>query len=200
MCPASFCGQNRPGARGRTALHGTTVPSWPRRGAASSALAGAWRKNGVVEIAIEKRIVDWNVIKGEYISSTISKAALANKYGVTYYALNKRSKLEKWGELRARVQQESIRKVTERTADAAADNAVIAERIKTKLLDQLEKLADVVLTATEEREYDGPNLVAVNRLRDLTAALKDLTGDMPRGGTADVEDLSPLVELLGGKQ
>ena len=43
------------------------------------------------------------------------------------------------------------------------------------------------------------NSTAIFRLRDLTAAYKDLTEDMPKGGTADVEDLSPLVELLGGQ-
>ena len=31
-------------------MHGTTVPSWPRRGAASSALAGAWEDNMELQI------------------------------------------------------------------------------------------------------------------------------------------------------
>ena len=74
---------------------------------------------------------------------------------------------------------------------------MVAARIKAKLLAQLEALADATLEATEERQYDGPNLVAVNRLRDLTSALKDLTGDMLKGEAGqDVEDLTPLVELL----
>lgn len=42
------------------------------------------------------------------------------------------------------------------------------------------------------------NSTAIFRLRDLTAAYKDLTEDMPKGGTADIEDLSPLAKLLGG--
>lgn len=47
------------------------------------------------------------------------------------------------------------------------------------------------------RSRNGNN-TAIFRLRDLTAAYKDLTEDMPKAQAADVEDLSPLVELLGG--
>jgi hypothetical protein len=34
------------------------------------------------------------------------------------------------------------------------------------------------------------------KLRDLAAAYKDLTADMQIAGDSDIEDLSPLVELL----
>ena len=53
------------------------------------------------------------------------------------------------------------------------------------------------LDATEVRSRNGNN-TAIFRLRDLTAAYKDLTEDMPKAQAADVEDLSPLAELLGG--
>jgi hypothetical protein len=36
----------------------------------------------------------------------------------------------------------------------------------------------------------------VYKLRDLAAAYKDLTADMQSAGGSDIEDLSPLVELL----
>ena len=40
-------------------------------------------------------------------------------------------------------------------------------------------------------------MVAINRLRDLTAAYKDLTGDMPRADAGD-EVLQQAREILGG--
>ena len=88
-------------------------------------------------------------------------------------------------------------KAAQKTAEAASENALTAARIKAKLLERLEKLADVVLEATEEREYDGPNLVAINRLRDLTAAYKDLTEDLPKGEAGE-DALAKARELLGG--
>ena len=66
-----------------------------------------------------------------------------------------------------------------------------------KLLARLEELTEVVLKATEEREYDGPNLVAINRLRDLTAAYKDLTEDLPKGDASEGA-LQQAREILGG--
>lgn len=84
-----------------------------------------------------------------------------------------------------------------KTADIAAENAVRAQRIKTRLLEKLEALMEEQLRATEERQYDGNNVVAINRLRDLTAAYKDLTGDMPRPEAGE-EVLQQAREILGG--
>lgn len=84
-----------------------------------------------------------------------------------------------------------------KTADIAAENAVRAQRIKTRLLEKLEALMEEQLRATEERQYDGNNVVAINRLRDLTAAYKDLTGDMPRAEAGE-EVLQQAREILGG--
>jgi hypothetical protein len=61
-------------------------------------------------------------------------------------------------------------------------------------------------TANTARENvyspDGKRITSVKeagkvyKLRDLAAAYKDLTADMQIAGNADIEDLSPLVELL----
>ena len=61
-------------------------------------------------------------------------------------------------------------------------------------------------TANTARENvysaDGKRIMTVKeaakvfKLRDLAAAYKDLTADMQIAGNADIEDLSPLVELL----
>ncbi len=106
----------------------------------------------------------------------------------------------------------TLSKSVQKTAEAAADNAAIASRIRTKLLRKLEKeidaLPDSMGTETantaRENEYsaDGRRIMRVKeagkvfKLRDLAAAYKDLTADMQTAGGMDIEDLSPLVELL----
>ena len=146
---------------------------------------------------VGKKRIDWAAIQAEYIGGNIGQKRLAEKHGIAYGSLRKRAESEGWYSLKLTAAREAGVKAAQKTAEAASDNAVIAERIKTKLLKQLEALTDVTLNATEEREYDGPNLVAVNRLRDLTAALKDLTGDRVK---LDVEEnaLKQAREILGG--
>lgn len=146
-----------------------------------------------------KRRIDWAAIQAEYIGGNIGQRRLAEKHGVPFGSLRDRAKAEGWYQLKQTAVYEAGIKAAQKTAEAASDNALTAARIKTKLLGRLEKLTDVVLNATEEREYDGDQLVAINRLRDLTAAYKDLTGDMPRAEATD-EALAKAREILGGVQ
>ena len=148
---------------------------------------------------VGKRRIDWAAIQAEYIGGNIGQKKLAKKHGVAYGSLRKKAEAEGWYQLKKSAIREAGVKAAQKTAEAASDNALTAARIKAKLLGRLEKLTDVVLNATEEREYDGDNVVAINRLRDLTAAYKDLTGDMPRAEATD-EALAKAREILGGVQ
>lgn len=110
----------------------------------------------------------------------------------------KRANAEKWAEQRNGVYNVVTTEAQQKAAEAAADNATLAADIKRRLLERLKRIeAKYPLDATEVRSRNG-NSTAIFRLRDLTAAYKDLTEDMPKASAADVEDLSPLVELLGG--
>lgn len=154
-------------------------------------------KQGGGERLVGKKNIDWAAIQAEYIGGNIGQKRLAEMHGVTVNALKKRAVADGWYQLKLKARAESGLKAVHKTAEAAAENAVVAERIRAKLLARLEKLADVTLDATETRDYDGPNLVAINRLRDLTSALKDLTGDKVK---VDLEEnaLQQAREILGG--
>ena len=96
--------------------------------------------------------------------------------------------------------------VQQKTIDAASDNAIIAQRIKAKLLKRLEKeidaLPDNIGTESSkivaDSKFEGKNRVPSHteeikrayKLRDLTAAYKDLTDDMPK------EQSNPALERL----
>lgn len=158
---------------------------------------GGVEKNGVVEIASGKRI-DWNAIRLEYIGGKASYRSLAEKYGVSKDMIARKAKSEKWKRDRATASDKAATLIIQKTARAVADNATLAADIKRRLLLRIQRIeTQFPQDATEIREDHGQTIY---RLRDLTAALKDLTGDMPKGEGPDVEDLSPLVELLGGKQ
>lgn len=123
---------------------------------------------------------------------------LSKKYGIPWSTLRSRAYREKWGEDRKneqiKIEQNAVRKAEKK----AADNATLAADIKRKGLLLLDRLFDEFATmkATEHRDYKGRNLTDIKRLRDLTAAYKDLTDDMPVDHGTDIEDLTPLGELL----
>ena len=145
-----------------------------------------------------KKHIDWAAIQAEYIGGNIGQKRLAEKYGVAFGSLRRKAKAEGWYQLKQSAIHEAGIKAAQKTADIAAENAVRAQRIKTRLLEKLEDLMEKQLRATEEREYDGiDRLVAINRLRDLTAAYKDLTGDMPKAEVSD-DVLRQAREILGG--
>lgn len=149
-------------------------------------------------IPIGKTNPDWNRIKAEYVAGGISQRDLADKYGIPFGTMQKRACKGKWTEERTRAGEKVVEKVIQKTAKKTVDNATLAADIKHKGLLLLDRLFDEfeTVTATEHRDYKGRNLTDIKRLRDLTAAYKDLTDDMQTAAGIDVEDLSPLVELL----
>ena len=150
----------------------------------------------VIASGVHERI-DWHRIRAEYVTG-VSQRKLAEKYRVSRNVIAWHCRKEKWTEQRDAAKAEVIQSCIQKTADIAAENAVRAQRIKARLLAKLEDLMEAQLKATEERQYDGVDrLVAIHRLRDLTAAYKDLTGDMPRAEAGE-ETLRQAREILGG--
>ena len=148
----------------------------------------------MIIIDTEKRI-DWNAIRAEYIGGGISQRKLAKKYNVSETTLMKKANAEEWHKLRKNADSISTAEAQQKTASAAADNAVIAANIKRKALIILEGLLDeyVGLRSTEHRE-NKQGVTDVIRFRDLTAAYKDLTGDIVQGQN-DNALLQALMEL-----
>lgn len=139
---------------------------------------------GVVQID-EKKRVDWNAIRAEYISGGISQRQLAKKYGVTAGALMQKAHREHWQQDRDDVVSMTLATSKQSIAEAVSDNATANERCRAKVYELFEICADNMKRSGH---------VTAQSVRHLSAALKDLQSDEPK--QVDVEDLSPLVELL----
>lgn len=141
-------------------------------------------------IAIAK--ADWNTIRAEYIAGGISQRKLAKKHGVSINTLAKKANRERWATDRDNAYRKSAEKAQQKTADSIANNAIIAMRIRQKLLERLEKeistLPDKIGTTYSENDSDieygagkGSRPTKQRdkrieyRLRDLASAWKDLT-------------------------
>lgn len=112
----------------------------------------------------------------------MSLRALSQPHGIPLCTLQRRSSAEGWVALRERAK---ARRGQESGAAAgnvtgAAEDAEIAMRIRRQLLRKLEQATDVIpCDATEMKTQDEGNTVKLLKLRDLTAAYKDLVEDIP---------------------
>lgn len=155
-------------------------------------------------ILIEK--ADWNAIRAEYIGGNASQRELAEKYGVSEAYLIKKANKEHWKQDRDEAVRKGIEKGQRKAADAIADNATVAARIKAKLLAKLEKEIDALPekigsetngTLIEDKNVGRGSKTRtiksqVYKLRDLTAAYKDLTADMQMVES----NVNPLLQSL----
>ena len=141
--------------------------------------------------------MNWRKIKAEYIAGGISQRALAEKYGVSASNLMRRANREEWNKRRLAAESKAIANTEQKTADAVADNAVLLERIKNKLLLKLSGMIDGYpdTNAVEMRERIG-HTDYIYRMKDIAAIYTALEDKTAAGKNADIEDLSPLTELL----
>lgn len=107
-------------------------------------------------------MADWQKIKTEYITTDTSYRKLAQKYGISYQAICKRSKDEKWIDLREQHLNKTISKTLEKISQQEADRAAKIHSVADKLLLKIEAMAE------SERPLDTKGI------RALTAAVKDL--------------------------
>ena len=145
----------------------------------------------------QKESPDWGRIRAEYIAGGTSYRKLAAKYNVTLTQIAEKAKAEKWVECRKKAANKALTKTIQKTANAAASNAVKFERARSLALDRiihaLERMPEqggthLSQTITDDKgrrskvDYDLPSIVvALERL----------------GGFFDVEQADdPLLEML----
>ena len=141
--------------------------------------------------------MNWRKIKAEYIAGGISQRALAEKYGVPTGTLRKRAHLEKWNTKRKVTETKAEQRVSQKTADAIADNAVLLERAKTGLLRRVvDMIENYPATSAAEVKTKQNGAILKYSMKDIAAVLSVLEDKTAKGQSADIEDLSPLAELL----
>lgn len=156
------------------------------------------------------RRANWHKIHAEYVAGGVSQRQLAQKYKIPFSTLQKRANREKWATDREKARLIVAQNAVQETSEAVSENASIAARIKTKLLKKLEKEIDAlpdkigsetINTGTEWSKNEKGNRIRKEisqayNLRNLTAAYKDLTEDMPKEeSTETLEKLDKLLEV-----
>ena len=149
---------------------------------------------------------DWNAKQAEYIGGNISMRKLAEKYNISAGHLMNRATKEQWNAKRKQAANKAMAKAEQKVANAASDNAAIAQRIKQKLLKRLEKEIDDLPEHLGSETYS--EVVAKDkkgnrttkgrryRLNDLAQSYKTLVGDLPEIDINDNIEDDPLTKSL----
>ncbi len=137
----------------------------------------------------KKRDHNWEAIKAEYITTTISYRKLADKWGISFRTLADRAGREGWAEERNKhrnnVVKKTIQKVTAKTSTDAAEKLLRLQKSADNMSEVIERVfndndqfhrhivqtRDGNLWDAEERVYDKVDTKAI---KDLAGALKDL--------------------------
>lgn len=132
--------------------------------------------------------VDWEAARAEYLAGGITLKELAQKHGLKQNEVSRRSKEEGWVALKkeeARAGDSGERKQTQYARGSSGDEVKVARRTRRALLQMLERAAkSIPCDATEVKTTAEDGAVKLMKLRDLTAAYKELVGDLP----ADEDD------------
>jgi hypothetical protein len=170
---------------------------WAKRWA-----GGDHGRKEAVEIANER--IDWAAARAEYLAGSIGQRELAQKYGTTLSEVSRRSKAEDWVALRNQIRAEkagteNVGKAqpeeVNRDRDAEKrrragkvqvgdrEDVKVARKARKALLQMLERAAETIpCDATEVKTTAEDGAVKLLKLRDLTAAYKELVGDLPEDG------------------
>lgn len=109
-------------------------------------------------------MADWNKIKTEYITTDTSYRKLAEKHGISYQAICRRSKDEGWIYLREQHMNKTVTKTINRISEKQVDRA-------SKLI----SVADLLLDRVKSIVEDHPEvLVQSQNLKNLSGVLKDI--------------------------
>lgn len=122
----------------------------------------------------EQKAIDWVQIKAEYVSGTMSASQLAEKHGVSVYAIRKRSGKERWQELRKQNQSETANKIAKKINTEKVKKTVreidrvvsVASKLITKLnravneLDKDEELIKKKVTVKADKSEDEKTATA----------------------------------------
>lgn len=109
-------------------------------------------------------MADWQKIKTEYISENTSYRKLAEKHGISYQAICRRSKAERWGEQREQHMNKTVTKTLDKICDKKADRAARLNSVAELLLEKVERLLEI----------DDKIALDTQGMKHISGVLKDI--------------------------
>lgn len=87
-------------------------------------------------------VPNWDAIRAEYITGTLSQRQLVEKYGLSRYAMNKHAREEHWEAMRKEFRAESVAKVMQAAEEERTELARRASELGSRVLQLSERILD----------------------------------------------------------
>lgn len=129
--------------------------------------------------------MDWKQIKAAYIAGGTSLRELADKYGVSFSTIQKKSMEEKWGELRKKSRRKAEEKIIDAVISKEVKKATTINDVADKLLGKISEMLDMDVNA-----YNTQNI------KNLTSALKDIKDIKGFKSEADMREQEARIAKL----
>ena len=122
--------------------------------------------------------INWNAIRTDYITSTLSYRDLGAKYGVCYRQIAKKGKAEDWGSQRSQHNAKVVTKILDDDIEQ-----------KVSSIERLETVADKVLTKVEAYiDACDPTAIDTQSMKHISGVLKDIKDVMRNRKDLDEQD------------
>ena len=131
-------------------------------------------------------MADWQKIKTEYISENTSYRKLAEKHGISYQAICRRSKDEGWIEQREQHMNKSVTKALDKICDKKADRAARLNNVAELLLERVERL----LESDDKIAFDTQGM------KHISGVLKDIKEIQMIRSDADMREQEARIRKL----
>lgn len=150
----------------------------------------------------EQKQIDWKLIKGEYVTSSISLSRIAEKYGVSKSAVQKRSTKEKWAAEKKKQQARAADKVAKKLSDRNVRKTVndiervcsAASKLIAKInraIDEVDKKEKSKLTIVKEKKETEEN----GRIVEVEKTLKEAEIEIYKG-LVDTKSIAEISKSL----
>jgi hypothetical protein len=128
--------------------------------------------------------MDWAALETEYITTSISLRALADKHGVGQSKLKKRSTTEKWADKRNQYRTKSVQKTIEKASDLTSEARAILHEAA---LTWAKRLLEYTPEEVENLKW---------KPKDITGALKDCVDILGVKSDDDIKEQSARIAKL----
>ena len=131
-------------------------------------------------------MADWQKIKTEYITTNTSYRKLAEKHGISYQAICRRSQADQWSEQR----EQHMNKTVTRTIDAISKKQV--DRAA-----NLISVSDLLLSKVKSLlETDAEVLIDTQSMKHISGVLKDIKEIQMIRSDADLREQNARIANL----
>ena len=126
---------------------------------------------------------NWEELKNKYVTSDITYKDLAKESGVTYSAIEKRARAEKWKEERRKHCENIANKIQEGVADGIAKAyQEVIELAKQELIEETKLIIEIRKNIGDDDQY------AESRVNKCSATIKDILNTLEHHAYPQRED------------